>query len=624
MSNKKNNQFNESSGKSAVTGGPGRNSPMAMASMMDKPKDFKSTLKRLLKYFRTYLPTLIRVCVIAVISTLLSVLAPKIISIVINSIEQTVESRINGIIVPINYSLIYKILGILLGLYVMSTILVIIEQYLMANVSQNIVRDMRSEVQRKLTHLPLSFFDRVTHGEILSRAVGDVENIAVTLQENIVQLICGVVTLVGVFIMMLFISRILTVVVLLTIPMYFFIAKPIIKRAQKLFKKRQKANGELNGLIEEMYGGLKTVKAYGKENETKERFTAINNVYCNSGWKAQFITGTIMPLMSFLSNLSYVLICVSSGLLYAMNVITLGDVAAFLIYVKLFSGPVNQITSITNSIQSSIASAERIFEILDETEETDSDNDSPDFQNGDVIFENISFRYIPEKPLIENLSLNVKSGQTIAIVGPTGAGKTTLVNLLMRFYDLNEGEIRVGGVKVSECKRSDIREQFGMVLQDTWLFNGTIMENIRYGKERASDEECIKAAKKAQAHHFISTFPDGYNTILNEEASNISQGEKQLITIARTLIHDPRILILDEATSNVDTLTEQRTQDGMNEIMKNRTCFIIAHRLSTIKNANKIIVMRDGSIVETGTHESLLEQNGAYAELYKAQFSSLC
>ncbi|MFD3156885.1 ABC transporter ATP-binding protein [Haloimpatiens sp. FM7330] len=624
MSNKKNNQFNKSSGNSAVTGGPGRNSPMAMASMMDKPKDFKTTLKRLLKYFHPHLPTLILVCVIAVISTLFSVLAPKIMSIAINSIEQTVESRINGIIVSINYSLIYKILGVLLGVYVISTILLIIEQYLMANVSQNIVRDMRSEVQRKLTHLPLSFFDRVTHGEILSRAVGDVENIAVTLQENIVQLISGVVTLVGVFIMMLFISRILTLVVLLTIPMYFFIAKPIIKRAQKLFKRRQKANGELNGLIEEMYGGLKTVKAYGKENETKERFTDINNVYCNSGWKAQFITGTIMPLMSFLSNFSYVLICVSSGLLFAMNVITLGDVAAFLIYVKLFSGPVNQITSITNSIQSSIASAERIFEILDETEETDSENNSPEFENGDVIFKDISFRYISEKPLIENLSLNVKNGQTIAIVGPTGAGKTTLVNLLMRFYDLNEGEIRVGGVNASECKRSDIREQFGMVLQDTWLFNGTIMENIRYGKEGASDEECIEAAKKAQAHHFISTLPDGYNTILNEEASNISQGEKQLITIARTLLHDPRILILDEATSNVDTLTEQRIQNGMNEIVKNRTCFIIAHRLSTIKNANKILVMCDGNIVETGTHDSLLEQNGAYAELYKAQFSLLC
>lgn len=618
MSNKKNNQFSR---KSAVTGGPGRNSGMAMASMMDKPKDFKSTLKRLLKYFRTYLPVLIMVCVIAVISTLLSVLAPKIISIVINSIEKTVKARMNGSIVPMNYLFIYKFLVVLLGLYIMSSILVIIEQYFMANVSQNIVRDMRSEVQRKLTRLPLSFFDRVTHGEILSRAVGDVENIAVSLQENIVQLISGVVTLIGVFIMMLFISKILTVVVLLTIPMYIFIAKPIIKRAQKLFKKRQKSNGELNGLIEEMYGGLKTVKAYGKENETKERFTAINNVYCNSGWKAQFITGTIMPLMSFLANFSYVLICVSSGLLFAMNVINLGDVAAFLIYVKLFSGPVNQITSITNSIQSSIASAERIFAILDEIEETDSDKHSTEFKNGDVIFDNISFRYVPEKPLIENLSLNVKDGQNIAIVGPTGAGKTTLVNLLMRFYDLNEGEICVGGVNASECKRSDIREQIGMVLQDTWLFNGTIMENIRYGKEGASDEECIEAAKKAQAHHFISTLPDGYNTILNEEASNISQGEKQLITIARTLLHDPRILILDEATSNVDTLTEKRIQDGMNKIMKNRTCFIIAHRLSTIKNATKILVMRDGSIVETGTHDSLLEQNGVYAELYKAQFA---
>lgn len=624
MSSKKTNPFNKSAGESTVTGGPGHNSPMALASIMDKPKDFKSTLKRLLKFFQTYLPTIFAVCIFAAISTLLSVLAPKIISHVIDSIEKTVTARTAGNFVPMHFELIYKFLVALFGVYVVSTGLVIIEHYLMTNVSQNIVRDMRSEVKRKLTKLPLSFFDRVTHGEVLSRAVGDVENIAVTLQENIVQLISGVVTLSGVFLMMLFINRILTAVVLVTIPMYFFVGKPMIKRAQKLFKKRQKANGQLNSLIEEMYGGLKTVKAYGKENETKEQFTAINNIYCNSGWKAQFITGNIMPFMSFLTNFAYVLICVSSGLLYAMNIITLGDVTAFLIYVKLFSGPVNQLTSITNSIQSSIASAERIFAILDEKEETDSINQAHEFNNGDVTFNQISFRYVPDIPLIENLSLNVKSGQTVAIVGPTGAGKTTLVNLLMRFYDLNQGDIYVGGVNASECKRSDLRKQFGMVLQDTWLFHGTIMENIRYGKEGATDQECIEAAKKAQAHHFICTLPDGYNTILNEEASNISKGEKQLITIARTLLHDPKILILDEATSNVDTLTEQRIQDGLNEIMKNRTCFMIAHRLSTIKNANKILVMQNGTIVETGSHESLLEQNGVYAELYKAQFSLLC
>lgn len=620
----KKNPFNKSAGESAMTGGPGHNSPMALASIMDQPKDFKSTLKRLLKFFRKYLPTILVVCIFAIISTLLAVLAPKIISHVINSIEKAVTARIAGSFVSINFLLIYQFLAILFGVYVVSTSLIIVEHYLMTNVSQNIVRDMRSEVKTKLTKLPLSFFDRITHGELLSRAVGDVENIAVTLQENVVQLISGIVTLSGVFLMMLFINRILTVVVLVTIPMYFFVGKPMIKRAQKLFKKRQKANGQLNSLIEEMYGGLKTVKAYGKENETKKQFTAINNVYCNSGWKAQFITGTIMPFMSFLTNFAYVLICVSSGLLYTMNIISLGDVTAFLIYVKLFAGPVNQITSITNSIQSSIASAERIFAIFDEQEETNSNKHLAELEDGDVKFKHISFQYNPGTPLIENLSLHVKSGQTVAIVGPTGAGKTTLVNLLMRFYDLDQGNIFVGGVNASVCNRSDIRKQFGMVLQDTWLFHGTIMENIRYGKDGAFDQECIEAAKKAQAHHFICTLPNGYNTILNEEASNISKGEKQLITIARTLLHNPKILILDEATSNVDTLTDQRIQDGLNEIMKNRTCFIIAHRLSTIKNANKILVMQNGTIVETGCHDSLLKQNGVYAELYQAQFSLLC
>lgn len=380
--------------------------------------------------------------------------------------------------------------------------------------------------------------------------------------------------------------------------------------------------GELNGLIEEMYGGLKTVKAFGKEQETKTKFSRINEAYCNAGWKAQFITGTIMPLMGFLANFSYVLVCVTSGLLFALGSISLGDVSAFLIYVKQFSNPVNQITSITNAIQASIASAERIFELLDEKEEIDEEKKAPIFNNGNVVFDNISFRYLPEKPLIENLSLKVDNGQTIAVVGPTGAGKTTLVNLLMRFYDVQSGEIRVGDVPISECRRTSLREQLGMVLQDTWLFNGTIMENIRYGKEDATDEECIEAAKQAQAHHFISTLPKGYNTVLNEEASNISQGQKQLITIARALLHNPCILILDEATSNVDTLTEQRIQDGMNAIMQNRTCFVIAHRLSTIKNADNILVMRDGAIVEMGTHESLLSQNGAYSELYQAQFAS--
>jgi len=543
--NRGNNPYGLSAGHSAISGGPDRGSPMGMASISDKPKDFKGTMRRLLNYFRPFARPLTIVCIITALSTLFSVLAPKIMSIAVDSIGETVKSRMSGISAVIDYTLLINIIGILLVVYIISSGLSIVQQYFMANISQKIVRTMRGDVQQKLTRLPLSYFDRTSHGEILSRAVGDVDNIAATLQENVVQLVSGIVTLIGVLIMMLVISPILTAVVLVTIPLYFVISKPIIKRSQKLFKKRQKSMGELNGLIEEMYGGLKTVKAFGKEQETKTKFSRINEAYCNAGWKAQFITGTIMPLMGFLANFSYVLVCVTSGLLFALGSISLGDVSAFLIYVKQFSNPVNQITSITNAIQASIASAERIFELLDEKEEIDEEKKAPIFNNGNVVFDNISFRYLPEKPLIENLSLKVDNGQTIAVVGPTGAGKTTLVNLLMRFYDVQSGEIRVGDVPISECRRTSLREQLGMVLQDTWLFNGTIMENIRYGKEDATDEECIEAAKQAQAHHFISTLPKGYNTVLNEEASNISQGQKQLITIARALLHNPCILILD-------------------------------------------------------------------------------
>lgn len=617
-----NNPYGLSLGKSKIIGRSGRSSPMGMVSISDKPKNFKGTLRRLLQYFRPFTFSLTSVCIITALSTLFAVLAPKIMSVAVDNIGETVKTRMGGLTASIDYMLLYQILGILLGLYLLSFALGIIQQYLMANISQRIVRTMREDIQQKLTRLPLAYFDHTSHGEILARAVGDVDNIAATLQENVVQLVSGIVTFIGVFLMMLIINPILTLVVLVTLPLYFFISKPIIKHSQELFKKRQKSLGELDGLIEETYGGLKTVKAFGKENETQNKFDQINEKYCTAGWKAQFITGMIMPLMSFLVNFSYVLVCVSSGLMFASGSISLGDVSAFLIYVKQFSNPVNRITSITNAIQASIASAERVFELLDENEEIDGENIAPVFLNDSVVFDNISFRYIPERPLIENLSLSVKNGQTVAVVGPTGAGKTTLVNLLMRFYDVQNGEIRVGAVPIKECSRSKLREQLGMVLQDTWLFNGTIMENIRYGKENATDEECIKAAKQAQAHHFISTLPKGYDTLLNEEASNISQGQKQLITIARALLHDPRILILDEATSNVDTLTEQRIQDGMSAIMQNRTCFVIAHRLSTIKNADNILVMREGSIVEMGTHDSLLNLKGAYAELYQAQFAN--
>lgn len=614
--------MSKKAGHSTMMGSSGRNMPSGMISTTDKPTDFGKTLKRLLKYFGSYKFSMTAVYIIAVFSTFFAVLAPKILSTAINSLEETVKLRLSGEVASVNFDLIVHIIGLLIVIYLLAAILKIVAQYIITGISKRFICELRSNVQRKLSRIPLSYFDRISHGEILSRVSGDVENIALTLQESVIQLITGMVTLVGIFVMMMLINQWLTSVVLLTIPLYFFVAKPIIRRAQRLFKKRQKTMGQLNGLIEEMYTGVKTVKIFGREQQTKERFEKINRVYSDAAWKGQFVTGTIMPITTFLSNFSYILICVISGIMFTKGMITLGSVAAFMIYVRQFNAPVNQITGISNSIQSSIASAERIFEILDEAEEARTVNTTKDFQDGGVVFDNVNFSYTTEKSLIENLSLEIKDGQTIAIVGPTGAGKTTLVNLLMRFYEVNSGEIRVGSVPIQQCTRKALREQIGMVLQDTWLFKGSVLENIRYGREGATDEECFEAAEKAQAHHFISTLPDGYNTILNEESSNISQGQKQLITIARALLHDPRILILDEATSNVDTLTEQRIQDGMNVVMQNRTCFVIAHRLSTIKNADKILVMRDGLIVEMGNHDTLLNLNGEYAELYQAQFSA--
>jgi ATP-binding cassette subfamily B protein len=494
----------------------------------------------------------------------------------------------------------------------------------MAGVAQNTVYDMRRDVNAKLSRLPLRFFDSRTHGEILSRVTNDVDNISSTLQQSLTQLITATVTIVGVVIMMLTISPLLTLITLITLPLSVLVTTAIAKRSQKHFAGQQKALGELNGHVEEMYTGHKIVKAFGREERSIQQFNETNERLYEYGWKAQFISGIIMPLMNFINNTGYVIVAVVGGIFVTRRTIELGDIQAFMNYSRQFTQPVVQTANIANIIQSTVASAERVFEILDETEETPDSQDAKVIESpkGDVRFENVRFGYKEEVTLFDNMSIDVRSGQTIAIVGPTGAGKTTLVNLLMRFYEVADGKITVDGVDIRDLKRGDLRTMFGMVLQDTWLFGGTMSDNIAYGREGATDEEILRAAKAARADHFIRTLPEGYKTVLNEEASNISQGQMQLLTIARAFLADPAILILDEATSSVDTLTEVQIQKAMRTLMRGRTSFVIAHRLSTIRDADLILVMNNGTIIEQGTHGELLARKGFYADLYYSQFAS--
>jgi ATP-binding cassette subfamily B protein len=496
--------------------------------------------------------------------------------------------------------------------------------YMMASVSQKTVYTMRNEVKEKLDKLPLKYFDERTHGEILSRVTNDMDNIATTLQQSLMQLVTSVVTIVGILIMMLSISPVMTLITLFTLPACVILTMIIAKNSQGFFVKQQKSMGELNGHVEEMFTGHKIVRVFGHEETSIREFSKINNELYNVGWKAQFMSGIIMPALGFVNNIGYVLICVVGGLLVSKKAIDIGDIQAFIQYMRQFTQPILQTANIANVIQGTIASAERVFEILDEPEQIPDKEHPVELGEirGDVRFEHISFRYKDDVPLIEDMNIDVKSGQTVAIVGPTGAGKTTLVNLLLRFYELNEGRITIDGIDIKDMSRSNLRQLFGMVLQDTWLFKGTILENIGYSHEGADRQSIVEAAKAAHADHFIRTLPEGYETVLNEEASNISQGQKQLLTIARALLADPPILILDEATSSVDTRTEALIQKAMHTLMKGRTSFVIAHRLSTIKNADLILVMRNGSVIEQGTHEQLMEAAGFYADLYNSQFSN--
>jgi ATP-binding cassette subfamily B protein len=603
-------------------GGPMGRPGMGMGTGA-KAKDFKGSMKRLLGYLKPQFVIIIIVISMAILSQIFNVVSPKILGKITTAIFTGIMLKAKG--VPgagIDFVLIKDIVLQLIVIYFISAFFSYIQNYLMTGVSQKIVFNMRNQINDKLTRLPLKYFDKNSKGDILSRITNDVDNISNTLQQSLTQIITAIVTLIGVLIMMLSISPTLTLIAFCTIPLCLIVTVKIAGKSQKYFTQQWSITGKLNGHIEEMYSGHSIVKVFGHEQKAIDDFKVENQKLYDVSWKAQFISGIIMPLMSFINNLAYVVLCVLGGIRVASGTMTIGDVQAFVQYSKQFTQPINQTANIANIMQSAVASAERIFELLDEQEEVvESDAKELINANGNITFEQVKFGYNEENILIENMNIDVKAGQTVAIVGPTGAGKTTIVNLLMRFYELNSGKITVDGIDITDIKRSNLRKTFGMVLQDTWLFEGTVKDNIAYGREGATDEQIIAAAKAAHVHHFIKTLEKGYDTVLNEDATNISQGQKQLLTIARAILADPTILILDEATSSVDTRTEILIQKAMNNLMKGRTSFVIAHRLSTIKEADIILVMNKGSIIEQGNHQQLLEQNGFYADLYNSQFS---
>ena len=590
-----------------------------------KAKDFKGTLVRLSKYLKPYRVGLVVVAIAAITSVIFSIISPKIMAKITDELIRPILELVGGNPTPspIDFSYIWNIVVILIGLYVLSAAFSYLQQFIMAGVSQKVVYDLRRDIDEKLARLPLKFFDSHTHGELLSRFTNDVDNISATLQQSITQVITSVTTVVGVLIMMLTISPLLTLISIIVIPLSGILMMMVVKRSQKYFIGQQKKLGELNGHIEEMYTGHNVVKAFGHEKKAINEFDEVNEGLYDVGWRAQFLSGLVMPIINFIGNLGYVFVAVVGGVLVTKGRITVGDIQAFIQYNRQFTQPIAQVAQISNIIQSTVASAERVFELLDE-EEVIPEPVNPVKAKADcgaVEFEHVKFGYREDRILINDMNIKAEPGQMVAIVGPTGAGKTTLVNLLLRFYELNGGRILVDDVDITEMNRADLRKKFGMVLQDTWLFNGTIRDNIAYGKKNATEEEIIAAAKAAHADHFIRVLPEGYDTILNEEVSNISQGQKQLLTIARALLADPEIMILDEATSSVDTRTELQIQNAMKTLMKGRTSFVIAHRLSTIREADVILVMKDGDVIETGNHETLMAQNGFYADLYNSQFN---
>ena len=586
----------------------------------ERAKDFKGTLRQLLAAMSKYKLSLVVVIVFAVLSTIFNIAGPKILAKATTALATGWIAKLRGV-GGIDFAYIGKVLLFLLGMYLLSAAFSFIQGWLMSGLSQKVCYDFRDQISKKINRLPLAYFEKRTVGEVLSRITNDVDTLGQSLNQSVTQLITSVATMVGVLIMMLSISPKMTLIALLILPVSLALVLVVVKFSQKYFKAQQATLGVVNGQVEEVYSGHNVIKAFNREAAVLDDFNAANDKLYESAWKSQFLSGLMQPIMNFVGNLGYVAVAIVGSIFAAAGAITIGDIQAFIQYVKNFTQPIQQLAQVSNMLQSMTAAAERVFEFLNEPEEDQLAD--PACIDGQVTFDHVKFGYTPEKTVIHNFSCNVKPGQKVAIVGPTGAGKTTMVKLLMRFYDVDSGEILLNGHNVRDFDRSDLREGFGMVLQDTWLFKGTIMENIRYGRLDATDEEVIAAAKAANADHFIRTLPGGYQMELNEDASNVSQGQKQLLTIARTILADNRILILDEATSSVDTRTEQRIQTAMDRLMQGRTSFVIAHRLSTIRDADLILVMREGDIVEQGTHDELIEAGGFYADLYNSQFEDV-
>ncbi len=599
-----------------------RRGPMGHGHMGgEKAKDFKGAMKQLIAYMMRYKFRILFMFIFAIGSTIFTIIGPKILGNATTEIFTGLTAKIQGT-GGIDFDKIVRILLTLLALYGCSALFGYIQGFIMTHVSNDAVYNLRKDISTKINRLPVKFFESRTHGEILSRITNDVDTLQMGLNQSITQLITSVTTLIGVFVMMLSINIWMTLAALLILPVSALIISKVMKRSQKYFQAQQRYLGDVNGQVEEIYGGHNVVQAFNKEEDVIAEFEKTNHQLYTSAWRSQFFSGMMMPIMQFVGNLGYVVVALLGGFMVISGNVQVGDIQAFFQYIRQFTQPVQQIAQVTNMLQSSAAAAERVFEFLNEEEEDQTVENPVDIRgvDGNVEMKHVSFGYDPDQIIIHDFSCDVKEGQKVAIVGPTGAGKTTMVKLLMRFYDVNSGEILIDGHNVRDFNRSELREMFGMVLQDTWLFHGTIMENIRYGRLDATDEEVIAAAKAAHAHHFIMAQPGGYQMVLNEETSNISQGQKQLLTIARAILADNKILILDEATSSVDTRTEERIQKAMDNLMKGRTSFVIAHRLSTIKDADLILVMKDGDIIEQGTHESLLAKGGFYAGLYNSQF----
>ena len=605
--------------------GPPMGGPMGMGGKMGggaKAKDFKKTMMDLIHYLEDYKGKITAVIILAAFSSLFSIVGPKILGKATTKLFEGLIAYLLGTNLLTDFPYIRNCIISLVVLYLISALFAYIQGYIMSGVSMNVTYKLRKEISHKMNKLPLKYFDTRTHGEVLSRITNDVDTVSQTLNQSLSQIITSTATVIGVLIMMLSISVLMTFVAFLVIPLSGLLIMGVVKKSQKYFKQQQKSLGSLNGHIEEIYSGHNIVQVFNGEKEAIDTFTKINDDLYTSAWKSQFLSGMMMPIMSFIGNLGYVAVCILGGYLAVKKTIDVGDIQSFIQYVRSFTQPIAQLANISNTLQSTAAAAERVFEFLNEEEEV-PDTSSPIKLNsvvGNVEFKNVHFGYTEDKIIINNFSSYIKSGQRIAIVGPTGAGKSTIIKLLMRFYDINSGEILIDGHSIKDYTRNDLREIFGMVLQDTWLYNSSIFDNIKYGNFDATKEDVINAAKAAHCDEFIKALPNGYNLILNEEANNISQGQKQLLTIARTILSDPKILILDEATSSVDTRTEVLIQKAMDHLMNGRTSFIIAHRLSTIKDADIILVMKDGDIIEQGSHDELLKTDGFYAHLYNSQF----